>query len=265
MSDFKVISDFKPKGDQPNAIKNLAKNLDNGLLNQTLLGVTGSGKTYTVAKVIEKTQRPAIIMAPNKTLAAQLYGEFKDFFPNNRVEYFISYYDYYQPEAYVPSSDTYIAKDANINEHIEQMRLSATKALIEAQDTIVVASVSAIYGLGAPESYLKMVLSLSRGEVIAQRDILRQLARMQYSRNDLDFQRGNFRVRGNSIDIFPAEAEKEAIRIELDEDKIQSISFFDPLTGVLINEVPRISIFPKTHYVTSKNVIEKAISNIKRN
>lgn len=264
MSDFKVISDFKPKGDQPNAIKNLAENLDNGLLNQTLLGVTGSGKTYTVAKVIEKTQRPAIIMAPNKTLAAQLYGEFKDFFPNNRVEYFISYYDYYQPEAYVPSSDTYIAKDANINEHIEQMRLSATKALIEAKDTIVVASVSAIYGLGAPESYLKMVLNLSRGEVITQRDILRQLAKMQYSRNDLDFQRANFRVRGNNIDIFPAEAEKEAIRIELDEDKIQSISFFDPLTGVLINEVPRISIFPKTHYVTSKNVIEKAINNIKK-
>ena len=264
MSDFKVISDFKPKGDQPNAIKNLAENLDNGLLNQTLLGVTGSGKTYTVAKVIEKTQRPAIIMAPNKTLAAQLYGEFKDFFPENRVEYFISYYDYYQPEAYVPSSDTYIAKDANINEHIEQMRLSATKALIEAKDTIVVASVSAIYGLGAPESYLKMVLNLSRGEVVSQRDILRQLAKMQYSRNDLDFNRANFRVRGNSIDIFPAEAEKEAIRIELDEDKVGSISFFDPLTGALIKEVPRVSIFPKTHYVTSKNVIDKAINNIKK-
>ncbi len=264
MSDFKVISDFKPKGDQPDAIKSLVKNLNNGLLNQTLLGVTGSGKTFTIAKVIEKTQRPAIIMAPNKTLAAQLYGEFKDFFPNNRVEYFISYYDYYQPEAYVPSSDTYIAKDANINEHIEQMRLSATKALIEAKDTIVVASVSAIYGLGAPESYLKMVLNLSRGEVVSQRDILRQLAKMQYSRNDLDFNRANFRVRGNSIDIFPAEAEKEAVRIELDGDKIGSISFFDPLTGALIKEVPRISIFPKTHYVTSKNVIDKAISNIKK-
>jgi len=264
MSGFKVISDFKPKGDQPDAIKSLVKNLNNGLLNQTLLGVTGSGKTFTIAKVIEKTQRPAIIMAPNKTLAAQLYGEFKDFFPNNRVEYFISYYDYYQPEAYVPSSDTYIAKDANINEHIEQMRLSATKALIEAKDTIVVASVSAIYGLGAPESYLKMVLNLSRGEVISQRDILRQLAKMQYSRNDLDFNRANFRVRGNSIDIFPAEAEKEAVRIELDEDKIGSISFFDPLTGVLNKEVPRISIFPKTHYVTSKNVIDKAINNIKK-
>ena len=264
MSDFKVISDFKPKGDQPRAIKNLVKNLDSGLLNQTLLGVTGSGKTFTIAKVIEKTQRPAIIMAPNKTLAAQLYGEFKDFFPENRVEYFISYYDYYQPEAYVPSSDTYIAKDANINEHIEQMRLSATKALIEAKDTIVVASVSAIYGLGAPESYLKMVLNLSRGETVNQRDILRQLATMQYSRNDLDFQRANFRVRGNNIDIFPAEAEKEAIRVELDEDKIRSISFFDPLTGALINEVPRISIFPKTHYVTSRNVIDKAIIDIKK-
>ena len=264
MSDFKVISDFKPKGDQPGAIKSLVKNLNSGLLNQTLLGVTGSGKTFTIAKVIEKTQRPAIIMAPNKTLAAQLYGEFKDFFPENRVEYFISYYDYYQPEAYVPSSDTYIAKDANINEHIEQMRLSATKALIEAKDTIVVASVSAIYGLGAPESYLKMVLNLSRGEVFSQRDILRQLAKMQYSRNDLDFNRANFRVRGNSIDIFPAEAEKEAIRIELDEDKVGSISFFDPLTGALIKEVPRVSIFPKTHYVTSKNVIDKAINNIKK-
>lgn len=263
MSGFKVVSDFDPKGDQPQAIKKIAKNLNDGLLNQTLLGVTGSGKTYTIAKVIEETQRPAIIMAPNKTLAAQLYGEFKDFFPENRVEYFISYYDYYQPEAYVPSSDTYIAKDANINEHIEQMRLSATKALIEAKDTIVVASVSAIYGLGAPESYLKMVLNLSRGEVINQRDILRQLATMQYSRNDLDFQRGNFRVRGNCIDIFPAEAEKEAIRIELEFDKISEISFFDPLTGSIIKEMPRVSIFPKTHYVTPQNTINQALEHIK--
>ncbi len=263
MSGFKVVSDFDPKGDQPQAIKKIAKNLNDGLLNQTLLGVTGSGKTYTIAKVIEETQRPAIIMAPNKTLAAQLYGEFKDFFPDNRVEYFISYYDYYQPEAYVPSSDTYIAKDANINEHIEQMRLSATKALIEAKDTIVVASVSAIYGLGAPESYLKMVLNLSRGEVINQRDILRQLATMQYSRNDLDFQRGNFRVRGNCIDIFPAEAEKEAVRIELEFDKISEISFFDPLTGALIKEMPRVSIFPKTHYVTPQNKINQALEDIK--
>ncbi|MFL2488259.1 MAG: excinuclease ABC subunit UvrB [Gammaproteobacteria bacterium] len=263
MKGFKVVSDFDPKGDQPQAIKKIAENLDDGLLNQTLLGVTGSGKTYTIAKVIEETQRPAIIMAPNKTLAAQLYGEFKDFFPENRVEYFISYYDYYQPEAYVPSSDTYIAKDANINEHIEQMRLSATKALIEAKDTIVVASVSAIYGLGAPESYLKMVLNLSRGEVINQRDILRQLATMQYSRNDLDFQRGTFRVRGNSIDIFPAEAEKEAVRIELELEKISDIYFFDPLTGAVIKEMPRVSIFPKTHYVTPQNTINKALDDIK--
>ena len=263
MKGFKVVSDFDPNGDQPQAIKKIAENLNDGLLNQTLLGVTGSGKTYTIAKVIEETQRPAIIMAPNKTLAAQLYGEFKDFFPENRVEYFISYYDYYQPEAYVPSSDTYIAKDANINEHIEQMRLSATKALIEAKDTIVVASVSAIYGLGAPESYLKMVLNLSRGEVINQRDILRQLATMQYSRNDLDFQRGSFRVRGNSIDIFPAEAEKEAVRIELEFDKISDIYFFDPLTGTVIKEMPRVSIFPKTHYVTPQNTINKALDDIK--
>ena len=263
MKGFKVVSDFDPKGDQPQAIKKIAENLDDGLLNQTLLGVTGSGKTYTIAKVIEETQSPAIIMAPNKTLAAQLYGEFKDFFPENRVEYFISYYDYYQPEAYVPSSDTYIAKDANINEHIEQMRLSATKALIEAKDTIVVASVSAIYGLGAPESYLKMVLNLSRGEVINQRDILRQLATMQYSRNDLDFQRGTFRVRGNSIDIFPAEAEKEAVRIELELKKISDIYFFDPLTGAVIKEMPRVSIFPKTHYVTPQNTINKALDDIK--
>jgi excinuclease ABC subunit B len=228
-----------------------------------LLGVTGSGKTYTVAKVIEETQRPAIIMAPNKTLAAQLYGEFKDFFPNNRVEYFISYYDYYQPEAYVPSSDTYIAKDSNINEHIEQMRLSATKALIESNDTIVVASVSAIYGLGDPKSYLKMVMNLSRGEIVNQRDILRQLSTMQYSRNDLDFQRANFRVRGNVIDIFPAEAEKDAIRVELEFDKISEISIFDPLTGAIISEVPRVTIFPKTHYVTPQEKIDLAIKDIR--
>ena len=262
MSGFKVISDFDPTGDQPNAIEKIANNLEDGLLNQTLLGVTGSGKTYTIAKVIEKTQRPAIIMAPNKTLAAQLYGEFKDFFPENRVEYFISYYDYYQPEAYVPSSDTYIAKDANINEHIEQMRLSATKALIESTDTIVVASVSAIYGLGDPKSYLRMIMNLSRGEIVNQRDILRQLSVMQYSRNDLDFQRSNFRVRGNIIDIFPAEAEKEAVRVELEVDKIKSISFFDPLTGAIIEEVPRATIYPKTHYVTPKQTIDNAIVEI---
>ena len=263
MSIFKVSADFKPAGDQPKAIKTISDNLKSGLLNQVLLGVTGSGKTYTVAKVIEETQRPAIIMAPNKTLAAQLYGEFKDFFPNNRVEYFISYYDYYQPEAYVPSSDTYIAKDSNINEHIEQMRLSATKALIESNDTIVVASVSAIYGLGDPKSYLKMVMNLSRGEIVNQRDILRQLSTMQYSRNDLDFQRANFRVRGNVIDIFPAEAEKDAIRVELEFDKISEISIFDPLTGAIISEVPRVTIFPKTHYVTPQEKIDLAIKDIR--
>ena len=263
MSGFKVIADFSPTGDQPNAIKKITKNLNDGLLNQTLLGVTGSGKTYTIAKVIEKTQRPAIIMAPNKTLAAQLYGEFKDFFPDNRVEYFISYYDYYQPEAYVPSSDTYISKDANINEHIEQMRLSATKALIESSDTIVVASVSSIYGLGDPRSYLKMILNLSRGEIVNQREILRQLSTMQYTRNDLDFQRSNFRVRGNVIDVFPAEAEKEAVRIELEIDKVQAISFFDPLTGAILNEVPRVTIYPKTHYVTPKATIQNAIEEIR--
>ena len=263
MSIFKVSADFKPAGDQPKAIKTISENLKSGLLNQVLLGVTGSGKTYTVAKVIEETQRPAIIMAPNKTLAAQLYGEFKDFFPDNRVEYFISYYDYYQPEAYVPSSDTYIAKDSNINEHIEQMRLSATKALIESNDTIVVASVSAIYGLGDPKSYLKMVMNLSRGEIVNQRDILRQLSTMQYSRNDLDFQRANFRVRGNVIDIFPAEAEKDAIRVELEFDKISEISIFDPLTGAIISEVPRVTIFPKTHYVTPQEKIDLAIKDIR--
>ena len=248
--ELKVISDFEPAGSQPQAIESLVEGLGDGLLHQTLLGVTGSGKTYTMAKVIEATQRPAIIMAHNKTLAAQLYGEFRDFFPENSVEYFVSYYDYYQPEAYVPSSDTYIAKDSNINEHIEQMRLSATKALIESNDTIVVASVSAIYGLGDPKSYLKMVMNLSRGEIVNQRDILRQLSTMQYSRNDLDFQRANFRVRGNVIDIFPAEAEKDAIRVELEFDKISEISIFDPLTGAIISEVPRVTIFPKTHYVT---------------
>ena len=263
MSIFKVSADFNPAGDQPKAIKTISDNLKSGLLNQVLLGVTGSGKTYTVAKVIEETQRPAIIMAPNKTLVAQLYGEFKDFFPDNRVEYFISYYDYYQPEAYVPSSDTYIAKDANINEHIEQMRLSATKALIESNDTIVVASVSAIYGLGDPKSYLKMVMNLSRGEIVNQRDILRQLSTMQYSRNDLDFQRANFRVRGNVIDIFPAEAEKDAIRVELEFDKISEISIFDPLTGAIISEVPRVTIFPKTHYVTPQEKIDLAIKDIR--
>ena len=239
---FKVISDFKPKGDQPGAIKSLVKNLNSGLLNQTLLGVTGSGKTFTIAKVIEKTQRPAIIMAPNKTLAAQLYGEFKDFFPENRVEYFISYYDYYQPEAYVPASDTYIAKDASINEHIEQMRLSATKALIERKDAIVVATVSSIYGLGAPESYLEMVMHLDRGDEVDQRQLLKKLSVMQYTRNDLDFRRSTFRVRGDTIDVYPADSEREALRIQMFGDEIESLLWIDSLTGEIISETPRATI-----------------------
>jgi excinuclease ABC subunit B len=227
------------------------------------LGVTGSGKTYTMAKVIEETQRPAIIMAHNKTLAAQLYGEFRDFFPENSVEYFVSYYDYYQPEAYVPTSDTYIAKDASINEHIEQMRLSATKALLERKDTIVIATVSSIYGLGAPESYLKMVVHLDRGDIINQRDLLRRLSSLQYTRNDLDFRRATFRVRGDTIDVYPADSDSEGLRIELFGDEIEKLSWFDPLTGVILKEVPRATIFPKTHYVTPKETVLNCIGSIK--
>ena len=260
---LKVVSDFEPAGSQPDAIKSLVNGLDDGLLHQTLLGVTGSGKTYTMAKVIEETQRPAIIMAHNKTLAAQLYGEFRDFFPENSVEYFVSYYDYYQPEAYVPTSDTYIAKDASINEHIEQMRLSATKALLERKDTIVVATVSSIYGLGAPESYLKMVMHLDRGDIVDQRDILRRLSSLQYTRNDLDFRRATFRVRGDTIDIYPADSDSEALRIELFGDEIEKLSWFDPLTGAVINETPRATIFPKTHYVTPKETVLNCIDDIK--
>ena len=260
---LKVLSDFEPAGSQPEAINNLVSGLDDGLLHQTLLGVTGSGKTYTMAKVIEKTQRPAIIMAHNKTLAAQLYGEFRDFFPNNSVEYFVSYYDYYQPEAYVPTSDTYIAKDASINEHIEQMRLSATKALLERNDTIVIATVSSIYGLGAPESYLKMVVHLDRGDEINQRDLLRRLSSIQYTRNDLDFRRATFRVRGDTIDVYPADSDNEALRIELFGDEIERLSWFDPLTGAVINETPRATIYPKTHYVTPKETILNCIDDIK--
>jgi excinuclease ABC subunit B len=229
--------------------------LDDGLLHQILLGVTGSGKTYTMAKVIESTQRPAVIMAPNKTLAAQLYGELKDFFPSNSVEYFVSYYDYYQPEAYVPTSDTYIAKDASINEHIEQMRLSATKALLERNDTIVVATVSAIYGLGAPEAYLNMILHLDRGDAIDQRSILRRLSAMQYTRNDIDFRRATFRVRGDVIDIYPADSERDALRIELFGDEIERLLWIDHLTGEVIQETPRATIYPKTHYVTPKETV----------
>ena len=260
---LKVVSNFEPAGSQPAAIKSLSEGLGDGLLHQTLLGVTGSGKTYTMAKVIEETQRPAIIMAHNKTLAAQLYGEFRDFFPENSVEYFVSYYDYYQPEAYVPTSDTYIAKDASINEHIEQMRLSATKALLERKDTIVIATVSSIYGLGAPESYLKMVVHLDRGDTINQRDLLRRLSSLQYTRNDLDFRRATFRVRGDTIDVYPADSDSEGLRIELFGDEIEKLSWFDPLTGLILKEVPRATIFPKTHYVTPKETVLNCIGSIK--
>ena len=256
---LQVESDFEPAGSQPEAIKSLVSGLSDGLLHQTLLGVTGSGKTYTMAKVIEETQRPAIIMAHNKTLAAQLYGEFRDFFPNNSVEYFVSYYDYYQPEAYVPSSDTYIAKDASINEHIEQMRLSATKALIERKDAIVVATVSSIYGLGAPESYLEMVMHLDRGDVVDQRQLLKKLSVMQYTRNDLDFRRSTFRVRGDTIDVYPADSEREALRIQMFGDEIESLLWIDSLTGEIISETPRATIFPKTHYVTPREKINACI------
>ena len=260
---FKVVSDFKPAGDQPTAIKGLVEGLENGLAHQTLLGVTGSGKTFTIAHVIEAVNRPTIIMAHNKTLAAQLYGEFKEFFPNNSVEYFVSYYDYYQPEAYVPSSDTFIEKDASVNEHIEQMRLSATKALMERDDAIVVATVSAIYGLGDPDAYLKMVLHLDRGDQIDQRAILRRLAELQYTRNDQAFQRATYRVRGDVIDVFPADSDQHAIRIELFDDEIDQITLFDPLTGESIQKLPRYTIYPKSHYVTPRQRIINAIDEIR--
>ena len=260
---FKIHSNYQPAGDQPTAIASLVDGLRSGLARQILLGVTGSGKTYSIAHVIETLQRPTLIMAPNKTLAAQLYGEFKAFFPDNAVEYFVSYYDYYQPEAYVPSSDTFIEKDASINEHIEQMRLSATKALIERKDAIIVASVSAIYGLGDPDSYLHMVLHLSRGEQCDQRNILKRLAEMQYTRTTQSLSRGQFRVHGDVIDIFPSDAEKEAVRIELFDDEVVNIARFDPLTGEIIQRLPRTTIFPKTHYVTPRERILEAIESIK--
>ncbi|PVZ71604.1 excinuclease ABC subunit UvrB [Pelagibaculum spongiae] len=260
---FKLHSDFKPAGGQPEAIKQLLEGLDDGLASQTLLGVTGSGKTYTIAQVIAQTNRPAIVMAPNKTLAAQLYGEMKEFFPENAVEYFVSYYDYYQPEAYVPASDTFIEKDASINEHIEQMRLSATKAIMERSDTIIVASVSAIYGLGDPKSYMSMMLHISVGEKIDQRKILRRLAELQYTRNDVELGRANYRVRGDVIDIFPAESEKEAVRIELFDDEIERLSWFDPLTGESLRKVGRLTIYPKSHYVTPREQVMAAIETIK--
>ena len=260
---FKLVSEFKPAGDQPNAIKQLVEGINAGEAGQTLLGVTGSGKTYTIANVIESIQRPAIIMAHNKTLAAQLYGEFKEFFPDNAVEYFVSYYDYYQPEAYVPSSDTFIEKDAAINEHIEQMRLSATKAILERKDVIIIATVSAIYGLGDPKSYLGMLLHLSRGEIIDQRKILRRLTELQYKRNDVELRRGTYRVRGEVIDVYPADSDRDAIRIELFDEEVESLSIFDPLTGHVSNKVPRVTIYPKSHYVTPREVLMEAIDHIK--
>jgi len=260
---FKLDAKFAPAGDQAQAIAGLVEGLNDGLAKQTLLGVTGSGKTFTMASVIEAVQRPAIVLAHNKTLAAQLYGEFREFFPRNAVEYFVSYYDYYQPEAYVPSSDTYIEKDASINEHIEQMRLSATKALMERKDTVIVATVSAIYGLGDPEAYFSMVLHLSRGERIDQRTILRRLAEMQYKRNPLELSQGTYRVHGDVIDVFPAESERDAVRIELFDDEIESLSYFDPLTGELLRRVPRLTIFPKTHYVTPRERLLEAIDQVK--
>ena len=260
---FKFVSDFQPAGDQPQAIEELVAGINDDERDQVLLGVTGSGKTYTMAQVINRLQRPALILAPNKTLAAQLYGEFKGFFPDNAVEYFVSYYDYYQPEAYVPTSDTYIAKDASVNEHIEQMRLSATKALLERNDTIVVATVSAIYGLGAPESYLNMILHLDRGETIDQRTILRRLSSMQYTRNDIDFRRATFRVRGDVIDIYPADSERDALRIELFGDEVERLLWIDPLTGEVINETPRATIYPKTHYVTPKETVLDCLKTVR--
>ncbi len=259
---FKIQSKYLPAGDQPGAISSLIEGIKAGLGYQTLLGVTGSGKTFTIAKVIEELQRPTLVMAPNKTLAAQLYGEFKEFFPKNSIEYFVSYYDYYQPEAYVPASDTYIEKDASINEHIEQMRLSATKALLERKDTIVVASVSAIYGLGDPVAYLKMVLHLDRGDSIDQRQILRRLTEMQYTRNDTELRRSTYRVRGDVIDIFPAESDREAIRVELFDEEIEGLSYFDPLTGEVNRKVPRVTIFPKSHYVTPQETLDNATVSI---
>ncbi|HAS61955.1 MAG TPA: excinuclease ABC subunit B [Vibrio sp.] len=261
---YDLVSDYKPSGDQPTAINQLLEGLDAGLAHQTLLGVTGSGKTFTLANVIATAQRPAIFLAPNKTLAAQLYGEMKAFFPNNAVEYFVSYYDYYQPEAYVPTTDTFIEKDSSVNAHIEQMRLSATKALLERKDAIIVASVSAIYGLGDPQAYLQMMLHIRRGDVMDQRGILRRLAELQYSRNDVAFERGQFRVRGEVIDIFPAESAQDAVRIEMFDDEIDCISIFDPLTGaVKQRDLPRYTVYPKTHYVTPRERILEAIETIK--
>ncbi|MEE9444925.1 MAG: excinuclease ABC subunit UvrB [Cocleimonas sp.] len=260
---FDLHTEFKPSGDQPTAIKSLVDGLNDGLMHQTLLGVTGSGKTFTMANIIAQTQRPTIIMAHNKTLAAQLYGEMKEFFPNNSVEYFVSYYDYYQPEAFVPASGVYIEKDASINEHIEQMRLSATKALMESTDTIIVATVSAIYGLGDPKSYLKMMLHLDRGEKTDQRTIIHRLVDLQYKRNDIELSRGTYRVRGDVIDVHPADSDIEAVRIELFDDEVEQLSYFDPLTGEILRKTPRLTIYPKSHYVTPRQVMLDAVEHIK--
>ncbi|MQW92105.1 excinuclease ABC subunit UvrB [Acinetobacter wanghuae] len=260
---FQLVTDYQPAGDQPQAIEKLVKGIEQGYHDQLLLGVTGSGKTYTMANVIARTQRPTIVMAHNKTLAAQLYGEFKAFFPNNAVEYFVSYYDYYQPEAYVPSSDTFIEKDAAINDHIDQMRLSATRALLERRDAIIVASVSAIYGLGDPNAYMSMLLHIVQGDRLNRDEIIRRLVEMQYSRNELEFLRGTYRIRGEIIDIFPAESDKDAIRIELFDDEVDSIRWFDPLTGKMVRKVPRVTIYPKSHYVTPKDNLARAIETIR--
>lgn len=260
---FDLVTSFQPAGDQPQAIEKLVNGIERGYRNQLLLGVTGSGKTYTMANVIAQTQRPTIIMAHNKTLAAQLYGEFKAFFPNNSVEYFVSYYDYYQPEAYVPSSDTFIEKDAAINDHIDQMRLSATRALLERRDAIIVASVSAIYGLGDPEAYMKMLLHVVQGDRVNRDDLIRRLVEMQYTRNELEFLRGTYRIRGEILDVFPAESDQFAIRIELFDDEVDSIRWFDPLTGKMQRKVPRVTIYPKSHYVTPKDNLTRAIGTIK--
>ena len=260
---FDLVTNYQPAGDQPQAIEKLVAGIEKGYHDQLLLGVTGSGKTYTMANVIARTQRPTIVMAHNKTLAAQLYGEFKSFFPNNAVEYFVSYYDYYQPEAYVPSSDTFIEKDSAINDHIDQMRLSATRSLLERRDAIIVASVSAIYGLGDPNAYMSMLLHIVQGDRIARDDVIRRLVEMQYSRNELEFLRGTYRIRGEIIDIFPAESDQHAIRIELFDDEVDSIRWFDPLTGKLVRKVPRVTIYPKSHYVTPKDNLERAIGTIR--
>src|SRR5690606_7303572 len=260
---FKLVSPYQPAGDQPQAIKRLIAGFENGLAQQTLLGVTGSGKTYTIANVVEAVQKPTIVMAPNKTLAAQLYGEFKSFFPHNAVEYFVSYYDYYQPEAYVPSSDTFIEKDSSMNEHVEQMRLSATKALLSRPDALIVATVSAIYGLGDPEDYLKLRLILARGELIDQRQLIRHLTELQYTRNDTELRRGTYRVRGEVIDVHPAESELEALRIELFDGEVENLSLFDPLTGEVQRKVPRFTVYPKTHYASTRESVLNAIETIK--